>query len=188
MKRSAAFHWEHNFSPYKRGRKPFGLYPLKKCKFIAVKGAQTQQPTGSQINCMDLYENYRKIDETVKMHTAAIKVYILVVFYCFRPINAILGSFDVLSSHLLRRRQGKTRLSYAARRKSSKTYLQSTPIAPKLRLSTDRRFSFLENVNLVPDIGQWPQKDEKCDKKFELSASVDTLFFGVYYRWPLLGS
>ena len=131
---------------------------------------------------------YRKIDETVKMHTAAIKVYILVVFYCFRPINAILGSFDVLSSHLLRRRQGKTRLSYAARRKSSKTYLQSTPIAPKLRLSTDRRFSFLENVNLVPDIGQWPQKDEKCDKKFELSASVDTLFFGVYYRWPLLGS
>ena len=68
--------------------------------------------------CMKIY---RKIDETVKMHTAAIKVYILVVFYCFRPINAILGSFDVLSSHLLRRRQGKTRLSYAARRKRSKT-------------------------------------------------------------------
>ena len=30
---------------------------LKKCKFIAAEGAQTQQPTGSQINCMDLYEN-----------------------------------------------------------------------------------------------------------------------------------
>ena len=93
-----------------------------------------------------------------------------------------------MSSHLLRRRQGKTRLSFAARRKSSKTQLQSTPIAPKLRLSTDRRFSFLENVNLVPDIGPWPQKDEKCDKKFELGAFVDMLFFGVYYRWPLLGS
>ena len=65
---------------------------------------------------------------------------------------------------------------------------QSTLIALKPRLSTDRSFSFLENVNLVPDIGPWPQKDEKCDKKFELSASVDTLFCRVYYRRPLLGS
>ena len=43
----------------------------------------------------------------------------------------------VLVSPVLRRRQGKTGLPYAARRKSSKNYLHSTPIAPKLRLSID---------------------------------------------------
>ena len=63
----------------------------------------------------------------------------------------------------LGRRQGKTRLYYAARKKKSyKNYLHSTPIAPKLRLSTERRFCFLENVSLVPNIEPWPQEEEKC--------------------------
>ena len=35
---------------------------------------------------------YRRIDKTVKMHTAAITVYVLVVFSRFRPIIALLGS------------------------------------------------------------------------------------------------
>ena len=84
-----------------------------------------------------------------------------------------------LVSHQLRRRQEKIRLSYAARRKSLKNYLSSTPIALNLGLSIDRRFSFVENVNL---------EDEKLAKKFELSASVKPLFFVVNYRWPLLSA
>ena len=75
--------------------------------------------------------------------------------YCFLP-NAILASLNGLVSHQLRRRQEKTRLSYAPRRKRLKNYLSSTPIALNLGLSIDRRFSFVENVNL---------EDEKCSKK-----------------------
>ena len=77
-------------------------------------------------------------------------------------INAMLASFNILVSQLLRKIQGKTRPYYAARRKSYKNYLHSTSIAPKLRLSTERRFSFLQNVNLVPNIEPCPQEDEKC--------------------------
>ena len=90
---------------------------------------------------------------------------VFVVFLLFptSPINAILASCNILVFQLLRRRQGKTpRLYYAARKKSYKIYLHSTPIAPELRLSTERRFSFLENVNLVPNIEPWLQEDEKC--------------------------
>ena len=47
-------------------------------------------------------------------------------------------------------------------KKAKKNYLHATPIAPKLRLSTERRFSSLKNVNLVPNIEPWPQEDEKC--------------------------
>ena len=65
-------------------------------------------------------------------------------------------------SQLRRRRQGKTRLYYANRRKSYKNYLHSTSIAPKLRLSIDRRSSFLKNVNLARNIEPWPQEDQKC--------------------------
>ena len=62
-------------------------------------------------------------------------------------MKAILVSFNFLVSQLLRRRQGKTWLSYAAQRKSYKNYLSSTPVAPNLHLSIDERFSFLEKVN-----------------------------------------
>ena len=64
-------------------------------------------------------------------------------------------------SQTRRRRQGKTRLYYADRRKSYKNYLYSTSIAPKLRLSIDRRASFLRNVNLTRSIEPWPQEDQK---------------------------
>ena len=105
----------------------------------------------------------------LKCTKTAIKVYIRhkkLCLCCFLtvscPINAILASFNVLVSQLLRKIQGKTRPYYAARRKSYKNYLHSTPIAPKLRLSTESWFSFLENFNLVPNIKQWPQEGEKC--------------------------
>ena len=62
-------------------------------------------------------------------------------------MNAILASFTVLVYQLLRRKQGKTQLSYAAQRKSYENYLSSTPIAPNLHLSIDQGFSFLEKVN-----------------------------------------
>ena len=45
-------------------------------------------------------------------------------------------------------------------KKSLRKFPHTTPIAPKLRLSIDRRFSFLENV--VPNIESWPQEDEEC--------------------------
>ena len=132
---------------------------------------------------------YRRIDKTVKMHTAAIKVYVLVVFSRFRPIIALLGSLMFCLLTYSEEDWGKLGCPTLPEEKAPKlSSFQSTLIAPKPRLSTDRRFSFLENVNLVPDIGPWPQKDKKCDKKFELSASVDTLFCGVYYQWPLFGS
>ena len=90
----------------------------------------------------------------LKCTQTAIKVYIShkeLCLSCFlivsSPMNAILVSFNVLVSQLLRRRQGKTRLSCAARRKSYKSYFSSTPIAPNLHLSIDQRFSFLEKVN-----------------------------------------
>ena len=67
--------------------------------------------------------------------------------YCFRPYKW--ASFDVMVSHLLRRRQGKSRLSSATRRETSKKYPYSTPVALNLCLSIDQRFSLLENVNLV---------------------------------------
>ena len=95
-------------------------------------------------------ESYLKIDKKRYIKTA-IKVYIphkKLCLCCFVtvscPINAILASFNVLVSQLLRKIQGKTRPYYAARRKSYKNYLHSTPIAPKLRLSQQmtKGFSF----------------------------------------------
>ena len=55
----------------------------------------------------------------------------------FKPFFSFKLYLVVLVSLVLRRRRGKTGLPYAARRKSSKNYLHSTPIAPKLRLSID---------------------------------------------------
>ena len=52
-------------------------------------------------------------------------------------MNAILASFTVLVYQLLRRKQGKTWLSYAARRKSYENYFFSTPVASNLHLSID---------------------------------------------------
>ena len=73
------------------------------------------------------------------------------------PINAVLASFSTTKN--------KTRENSAVlrcRKKGYKNYhLHCTPIAPKLLLSMDRRFSFLEKVNLVPNIEPWPQEDEK---------------------------
>ena len=59
--------------------------------------------------------------------------------YCFQPYehHFLIASFNVLVSQLLRRRQGKTRLSYTTRRKSYKNYSSSTPIASNLHLSID---------------------------------------------------
>ena len=98
-------------------------------------------------------------------------------------INAILASFNVLVFQLLRRRKGKTRLYYNARKKSYKNYLQSTPIVPKLRLSTERRFFFLKNVNLVPTSSHGLKRTRNVAKKFELTASVQPFFCKVTYRW-----
>ena len=96
---------------------------------------------------------YRKIDKTVKMyinsyqsiHTST-RVVSVLFSYCFQPYehHFLIASFNVLVSQLLRRRQGKTRLSYTTRRKSYKNYFSSTPIASNLHLSIDQRFSFLE--------------------------------------------
>ena len=61
-----------------------------------------------------------------------------------------LESFDVLLSNSLRRRQGKTQLSYASQRQRYKNYLHSASVVPNLCLSIDRRFSFLKNVSLFP--------------------------------------
>ena len=88
-----------------------------------------------------------------------IVVYIHVYIYTHMFINPIMHSTDytdVLVSHRLRRRQGETRLSYAGKIKIYKNYyfLGSFPVQsfPKLRLSIDQRFSFLENVNSAPNM------------------------------------
>ena len=101
-----------------------------------------------------VWEFIVRLIKRLKCTQTAIKVYIPhkeLCLSCFlilsSPMNAILVSFNVLVSQLLRRRQGKTQLSYAAQRKSYKNYLSSTPIAPNLHLNLDQRFSFLEKVN-----------------------------------------
>ena len=48
--------------------------------------------------------------------------------------------------------KGKLGCPMPPEEKVAKITFASTPIAPNLRLSIDRRFSFLENVNLVPNI------------------------------------
>lgn len=67
-------------------------------------------------------------------------------------LSGLLASFNVLVPHLLRRRQEKTRLSYPARRKSSKKLPSFHFNCSKSSLGIDQRFSFLEKVNLVPNI------------------------------------
>ena len=94
----------------------------------------------------------------LKCAYTAIKVYIQIpqkelCLCCFLTvactINVIVASFKVLVSHLLILLEDKEKLGspMAARRKSYEKYHLSTPIAPKLHLSMDRRFSFLENFN-----------------------------------------
>ena len=63
------------------------------------------------------------------------------------PINAVLASFSTTKN---KARENSRVLR--CRKKSYKNYLHCTPVAPKLLLSMDRRFSFLEKVNLVPNI------------------------------------
>ena len=82
----------------------------------ATKGPESKKPNGSQI--------------------------IRIGMGIYREI-AVLASFNVLVSQVLRRRHEKTRLYYAARKKITKNFLHSTPIAPKVRLNMDRRFYFL---------------------------------------------
>ena len=101
-----------------------------------------------------VWEFIARLIKRLKCTQTAIKVYIPhkeLCLSCFlivsSPMKAILVSFNFLVSQLLRRRQGKTWLSYAAQRKSYKNYLSSTPVAPNLHLSIDERFSFLEKVN-----------------------------------------
>ena len=113
-------------------------------------------------------ESYLKIDKKRYIKTA-IKVYIphkKLCLCCFVtvscPINAIFASFNVLVSQLLRKIPGKNLTVLRCQKKNYKNYLHSTSIAPKLRLSRERGFSFLENVNLVPNIEAYPQEDEKC--------------------------
>ena len=72
------------------------------------------------------------------------------------PINAVLATFSTTKN--------KTRENSAVlrcRKKSYKNYLHCTPVAPKLLFSMDRGFSFLDKVNLVPNIEPWPQEDDK---------------------------
>ena len=110
--------------------------------------------------CMEIYLT---IDKMVKMYKNS---YYSIFLCCFLtvscPINAILASFNGLVSQLLRKIQGKTRLYYAARRKSYKNHVHSTRTAPKLYLSTESWFSFPEKISLVPNIKPWPQEGEKC--------------------------
>ena len=98
---------------------------------------ESQQHSGSQIIriCMEIYVKIKWL----KCTKTAIKVYIRHKKWCLCcfltvscPINAILPSFNVLVSQLLRKIKGRTRPYYAARRKSYKNYLNSTPISPKL--------------------------------------------------------
>ena len=111
---------------------------------------------------------------------------VFVVFLLFPAlrINATLASFNVLVFQLLRKRRGKSRLYYAARKKSYKNYFHSTAIAPKPRLSTERRFSFLENVNLrFKTSSHGLKRTRNVAKKFELTASVQPFFCKVTYQW-----
>ena len=83
--------------------------------------------------------------------------------YCFLPYKRHFRKFNVLIFHLLRRRQGKLCCPTLPEEKVAN--LSSTPIAPNLRLSIDRRFSFQKNVNSVPNIQPWPQEQEKFSQK-----------------------
>ena len=92
--------------------------------------------------------------------TVSIQVVSVLFLTVSCPINAILSSFDVLVSPLLRpsKTERKTRENSVVLRcpnKSFKNCPHSTPIVPSLRLSIDRRFP----------IEPWPQEDEKCNKK-----------------------
>ena len=122
---------------------------------------------------------YRKIDKTVKMHTAAIKVYILVVFSQFPAYKHHFRKFWCFFFSLTKK---KTRENSAVLRCAKKKLQNLASVhSNRSETSLEHRPKILLpwKGQLVPDIGPWPQKDEKCDKKFELSASVDTLFFGV---------
>ena len=124
------------------------------CLEKVIRGALKHPPPPPSPIIGFVWEFIVRLIKRLKCTQTAIKVYIPhkeLCLSCFlilsSPMNAILVSFNVLVSQLLRRRQGKTRLSYAARRKSYKNYLSSTPIAPNLHLSIDQRFSFLEKVS-----------------------------------------
>ena len=129
-------------------------FPLSKSLFGKSNQRSIKAPPPPSPIIGFVWEFIVRLIKRLKCTQTAIKVYIPhkeLCLSCFlilsSPMNAILVSFNVLVSQLLRRRQGKTRLSYAARRKSYKNYLSSTPIAPNLHLSIDQRFSFLEKVN-----------------------------------------
>ena len=107
---------------------------------------------------------YLKIDKTVKMHTAAIKVYILVVFSLFPVYKRHFRKFWCFVFSLTKK---KAKLGYPTLPEEKAPKLSFSP------LQSLRNFAWaqnedspsLKNVNLVPDIGPWPQKDEKGDKK-----------------------
>lgn len=64
-------------------------------------------------------------------------------------LSGLLASFNVLVPQEDKRKLGCPTLP---KEKAPKNYPHSTSIAPNLRLSIDQRFSFLEKVNLVPNI------------------------------------
>ena len=116
---------------------------------------------------------------------ASWRVVSMLFSYFFRPyINAIFVSSDVLVSHLPKRRKRKTPLSYPKKMRKKLASFHSNRLKTSLK---DRTFSFLENVNFVPNIKPWSQKDEKC-KQYCISASVDALFFRRSVRVMSLGT
>ena len=131
---------------------------------------------------------YRKIDKTVKMHTAAIKVYILVVFSQFPAYKHHFRKFWCFFFSLTKK---KTRENSAVLRCAKKKLQNLASVhsnrsetslehRPKILLPWKRQFSSRCWAMASKGLEMW--------QKIELSASVETLFSGVYYRWLLLGS
>ena len=69
----------------------------------------------------------------------------------------------------------------------AQNYLHSPSIAPKLRLSLDQRFHFLENVNLVPKHQVMTSRRREMWQK-NLTLALPWIGSSSYcsYRWPLL--
>ena len=102
------------------------------------------------------------------------------------PIKAILASFNVLVSHLLRRRRGETRLCYASRRKSAKLSSfsfnrskTSLELRPKISLPWKCQFSSKHQVMTSRRREMW-QKNLTLALPWIGSSSYCS------YRWPLL--
>ena len=93
------------------------------------------------------------------------------------PIKAILASFNVLVSNLLRRRLGKTRLCYASRGKSAKLSSFSfnrskTSLELRPKISLPWKCQFISKHTSSHDL----KTTRNVAKKFYLSPSLDRFF------------